>query len=594
MSSRPGSLGSGAADRRRGGTGAVTFAISTCAFNIISVTRTAHGGPMRRPCRKGRRMVQAEHRLLDATDVAASAHAAHARPRYQAFISYSHGDERMASRLHRWLETYRLPRRVIGRDTPRGKVPKRLTPIFRDRNELPASHDLNEEVRIALAESASLIVLCSPSARRSRWVEEEISFFRSIHPDRPVLAALLGGEPAEAFPSALIDGGREPIAADFRKGGDGKLARLKLVAGMTGVGLDELVQREAQRQLTRAMAITALAFVSTLILAALLVAAVSGRNEAERQRQQAEGLIEFMLTDLRTRLQGVGRLDILGSVNERAIAYYGAQGDLERLPKASLERRARVLQAMGEDDQRRGQLDEALAEFREAQRVTATLLAEEPNDPQRVFAHAQSEFWVGYTSFQRNRFDAARPHFHAYLALAQRLAELEPDSPRSLRELGYAHGNICSLELTSKADPMAALEACRRALAAMERVARRLPGDPGVRIDLANRHAWIADALTSLGRRQEALIQRREQSRILDALVRSDPLNASYRQDWMLARYSTALLLADLGEKVAARRLARQAREAVERLQTTDADNRDWHIWGYRIDKSFPGLKEER
>ena len=538
-------------------------------------------------------MVQAEHQLIDADREPATARSEDAAPRFRAFISYSHADERLASRLHRWLETYRLPKRVIGRETHRGAIPKRLTPIFRDRNELPASHDLNEEVRTALTESASLIVLCSPAAQRSRWVEEEISFFRRIYPDRPVLAALLDGEPAEAFPSALTVGGREPIAADFRKGGDGKLARLKLVAGMTGVGLDELVQREAQRQLTRAMAISGAAFLSTLILAALLIAAISARNEAERQRQQAEGLIEFMLTDLRTRLQGVGRLDILGSVNERAIDYYRDQGDLSRLPKPSLERRARVLQAMGEDDQKRGRIDSALAEFREAQRVTATLLSEEPSDPQRVFAHAQSEFWVGYTSFQRNRFDLARPHFQAYLALAQRLAELEPDTPRTLRELGYAHGNVCSLELTSKANPVAALAACRKALAAMERVARRLPKDPGVRIDLANRHAWIADALTALRREREALVERREQARIVNALLRSDPLNASYRQDWMLARYSTALLLDDLGEKVEARRSAREAREAVDMLIRTDPENQDWHFWGKKIDKSFPGLKEQ-
>jgi tetratricopeptide (TPR) repeat protein len=484
-----------------------------------------------------------------------------------------------------------MPRRVVGRETPRGNVPKRLTPIFRDRNELPASHDLNEEVRTALAESATLIVLCSPRARQSRWVGEEISYFRSIHPGRPVLAALLAGEPAEAFPDALVDGGREPIAADFRKGGDGKLARLKLVAGMTGVGLDELVQREAQRQLQRAMAISVAALVSTLVLAGLLIAAVSARNEAERQRQQAEGLIEFMLTDLRTRLEGVGRLDILGSVNQRAIAYYGAQGDLSRLPQASLERRARVLQAMGEDDQKRGRLDLALAEFREAQRVTAALLADQPDDPQRVYAHAQSEFWVGYTDFQRNRFGAARPHFQAYLDLATRLDELQPNDPRALRELGYAQGNICSLEL--KADATAALGACRKALAAMQRVARRLPGDPGVRSDLANRHAWLADALTRLGRRQEALAERREQSGIVDGLLRSDPLNASYRQDWMLARWQIALLLVDLGEKVEAQKYARQARDAAERLRLTDPENRDWFIWTSRIRQNFPGLKED-
>ena len=538
-------------------------------------------------------MEHAEHRSIEAADPTALTQPADMAARYQAFLSYSHADERAATRLHRQLETYRLPKHVVGTQTSRGAVPRQLTPIFRDRSELPASHDLNEEVRIALAESASLIVLCSPSARKSRWVEEEIAYFRKIHPDRPVLAALLDGDPAEAFPSALVDGGREPIAADFRKGGDGKLARLKLVAGMTGIGLDELVQREAQRQLARAMAISAMAFVSTLVLAALLVVAVSARNEAERQRQQAEGLIEFMLTDLRTRLEGVGRLDILGSVNERAIDYYGAQGDLDRLPKPSLERRARVLQAMGEDDQKRGRFDMAFAEFSEAQRVTAALLAEDPNDPQRVFAHAQSEFWVGYSSFHNRRYDAARPHFLAYLELAQRLVDLQPNDPRALREIGYAHGNICSLELASKADPQRALEACRLALAAMERVAGRLPTDLGVRSDLANRHAWIADSLTPLGRSREALVHRREQTRIVDALLRSDPLNASYQQDWMLARYSTALLLDGFGEKVAARRSALEARDAVNRLTRTDPENRDWTDWGKKIDKSFPGLKEQ-
>jgi hypothetical protein len=78
--------------------------------------------------------------------------------------------------------------RLVGMETPRGKVPRRLTPIFRDRNELPASSDLNEEVRNALAASACLIVLCSPEARRSRWVDQEIRYFREKHPDRPILA----------------------------------------------------------------------------------------------------------------------------------------------------------------------------------------------------------------------------------------------------------------------------------------------------------------------------------------------------------------------------------------------------------------------
>lgn len=518
--------------------------------------------------------------------------------RYRAFISYSHVDESVARRLHRWLETYRIPARLVGQITEEGAVPRRLSPIFRDRNELPASSSLDEAVKAALAGSASLIVLCSPDAAQSRWVGEEISYFRATHPDRPVLAALLRGAPEDAFPEALIDDGeaerkREPVAADFRKGGDGKLARLKLVAGLSGVALDEIVQRDAQRQLRRVMVITLGMIVSTLILAMLLIVALEARNEAERQRQQAEGLIEFMLTDLRSRLQGVGRLDILGSVNERALAYYGAQGDLGRLPSSSLERRARVLQAMGADDQRRGAFDMALNEYREARRTTSALLAEKPNDPQRIFTHAQSEFFLGYIDYQRSRYATARPHFQAYLDLARRLVAIDPHDVRALREYGYAQGNICSLELSSKANVAQALGACRSALLAMQQVAAASPADAEVRNDLANRHAWMADALRASGRMREALAERQEQARIVDDLLRSDPINAGYRQSWMLSRYSIATLFIDLGDMQAARRPAREARAANALLIATDPQNRDWRLWRKRIADSFPDFNKE-
>jgi CHASE1-domain containing sensor protein len=87
---------------------------------------------------------------------------------------------------------------------------------------------------------------------------------------------------------------------------------------LTGIGLDELVQRDAQRQLRRVTAITLVSALTVVVLSTLLFVAINARNEADRQRQQAEGLIEFMLTDLRTRLEGVGRLDVLESVNTRA------------------------------------------------------------------------------------------------------------------------------------------------------------------------------------------------------------------------------------------------------------------------------------
>ncbi len=134
--------------------------------------------------------------------------------RYRAFISYSHRDAAFGRRLHRRLESYVLPRRLAGQATARGVVPRRLTPIFRDREELPAAHDLSEEVRAALAASEALIVVCSPAAAASPWVAREIETFRALHPDRPILAALAEGEPADAFPTALS---RAPDGAGSRR-----------------------------------------------------------------------------------------------------------------------------------------------------------------------------------------------------------------------------------------------------------------------------------------------------------------------------------------------------------------------------------------
>ena len=84
--------------------------------------------------------------------------------RYWAFLSYSHDDRRAAERLHRALESYRIPRRLVGRSGPLGIVPIRLHPVFRDRDELSASGHIGVVVQAALADSRALIVLCSPAS----------------------------------------------------------------------------------------------------------------------------------------------------------------------------------------------------------------------------------------------------------------------------------------------------------------------------------------------------------------------------------------------------------------------------------------------
>jgi len=461
--------------------------------------------------------------------------------RYRAFISYSHQDAAEGRRLHRRLERYILPRRLVGRITPRGPVPRRLGPIFRDREDLPAADNLSEEVRTALADSSCLIVVCSPAAKRSLWVAREVELFRSLHPDRPVLAALIEGTPAEAFPEALIGtASREPLAADLQPAGDGpRLGFLKLVAGVVGVGLDELVQRDIQRRLRIVTAVTGVAVAGMLAMTLLTAMAIGARREAERQRAEVQGLIEFMLTDLKDRLEGVGRLDALDAVNARIESYYEKQDPDHQSPE-SLEWRARMELSMGGILRARGQPGKALELFERARRTTAAQLDADPANPDRIFAHGQSEQAIGALAFEGGRLDEARTAFDSYHRLSMRLVEQQPRNPVYRREMGFALGNLCSHALKEPARATEALADCTKALAWMKAAdaVAETPDEYG--LDLANRHAWLADAWRENGDYGKAREHRLTEEAILRRLMVLKPAHMKVLQQWAACQRALA------------------------------------------------------
>jgi tetratricopeptide (TPR) repeat protein len=494
---------------------------------------------------------------------------------YVAFISYSHKDAAIGRWLHRRLEAYRLPRRLVGTRGEDGEIPERLVPIFRDRDELPAAGDLSEKVRNALAVSRNLVVICSPNSAASPWVAKEIATFRHLHPDRPIFTAIVEGEPAQCFPAALREGGVEPLAADLRKEGDGRrLGLLKLVAGLAGVGLDALVQRDAARRIRRVTYVTAAAVAAMLVMALLTAFALNARAEAQRQRSEAEGLVEFMLTDLRRELKGVASLRVLTAANQRALQYYRSQ-NLEGLAPESLERRARILHAMGEDDINRDRLDRALASFEEAAATTRRLLEEQPRDPDRIYAHSLSEFWVGRVDHKRKNYARARQAFQRYKALVETLVATDPGNRKWREELAYAEGSLCTVSLDSRTDLDLGLRSCAGALANM-RTAARGSRDPAMIHAVANRYAWLADAYRAQGDLVRAWPLRLRQEQMLAALLKADPDNLDFKESWLTNQFSIAELEIDRGARDAARTRLRRALVQVEALTRADPDNATW------------------
>jgi hypothetical protein len=220
--------------------------------------------------------------------------------KYWAFISYSHKDAAIADWLHKKLETYRVPPGLVGTPTRDGAAPERLIPIFRDREELPTSSQLGDNLQRSLQQSRYLVVICSPASAQSRWVEEEIRSFKNWHGRDRIIALIGSGIPnatdpdEESFPHSLrfeSNGAEaapvriEPIAADLRPEGDGReRAFLKIVAGLLGVGFDDLYQREKRREQRRRTLRMAAIAAGILILAAIYW---SFRSELGSVRKEA-------------------------------------------------------------------------------------------------------------------------------------------------------------------------------------------------------------------------------------------------------------------------------------------------------------------
>ncbi len=216
------------------------------------------------------------------------------------------------------------------------------------------------------------MVLCSPASARSRWVGEEVLTFKRLHGEDSVLALVIAGRPRasaiagqealECFPPALrcrlgpdgevSDEAVHPIAADMRPDKDGRqLAKLKLIAGLTGLRLDDLVQREAQRKARRLATIAGASFAGMVLAGGLALYANQKRVEANEQREIAE---KETATARATADYLIGTYKLINPATENprsisALSLLSRGADRARSELADQpEIHARILQALGQ------------------------------------------------------------------------------------------------------------------------------------------------------------------------------------------------------------------------------------------------------
>ena len=370
---------------------------------------------------------------------------------YWAFISYRHLDNKEPGRewatwITREIETYKVPTDLVGTKNERGDtIPERIYPVFRDEDELSAGADLNSPIYKALQRSKSLIVICSPRAIESRYVGNEISYYKTLGRPSGALAMMIEGEPhagdnRECFPKELkhpvdADGqldtsqNVEPVAADFRlpDGSQGwhslkqcrknlanetavelyrercELAKLKIIAGILGVPLGQLVERDKAYQLAlakrRARTIGKIAAVMAALAVLATVAGIiawqqrsqaiesqqateEALHTAEQTRDAAEDLVEEIIFNLRDKLEPIGQLELLDDSTVAAENYFAKLPpsmvtlETERRRSVVFDTRAKIHRATGD-------LDTALQTYQESLAIARRLATDEDADSKR-------------------------------------------------------------------------------------------------------------------------------------------------------------------------------------------------------------------
>jgi WD40 repeat protein len=217
---------------------------------------------------------------------------------FDVFISYSRRDDiEFARHLERTIESYRPPKEL--------PVQQRYLKAFRDESDFTGV-EYFQAVDDHLREASKLVVICSPAARASKYVNDEIKRFASYRGPSHIIPVLINGIPnneavngrelEKAFPEALVETLQMPRAIDYR-GLDPRTSKLdsdtfagswySLLAEIYGLSREVVEQRERRRRARRQRVTLGVIASVVAILSAALIWALISRQEAIRQRNIA-------------------------------------------------------------------------------------------------------------------------------------------------------------------------------------------------------------------------------------------------------------------------------------------------------------------
>jgi serine/threonine protein kinase len=303
-------------------------------------------------------------------------------------------------------------------------------------------------------------------------------------------------------------------------------------------------------------------------------AALQARDEARQRRGQAESLIGFMVGDLRTKLNAVGRLEILDDVGKQALAYFNSVS-ADSLSDEELFRRSQALHQLGQVREARADIPGALKAYEDSLTQAEAVVQRKPENAEWQLGLGTSHFYVGNLKMRGGDLDGALAHFQAYKQIAERLVAREPDNFTWKLEESYGHSNVAAIY-----SRQGNLDNARKELEIVASLqadlAKQKPSDQELQTSRANNLNRLAIVQDSLGDLQGAVASFQRELEIYAALLASDSRNMRVRRRAQVSHAYCGLTLSALDRSKEAADHFRAAYDEAQALVELDPSNADW------------------
>jgi tetratricopeptide (TPR) repeat protein len=301
--------------------------------------------------------------------------------------------------------------------------------------------------------------------------------------------------------------------------------------------------------------------VAIVVLVVALLAGIAWwqKNEAEKRkeaaqvsekkandaRDQADGLINFMLYNLRDKLVPIGRLDVLNDVARKTKEY------LERLPielvnATRQHQRAAMLNNLGNVLVAQGKLPEALDAYQQSLTIAKRLAEQDKSNP-----GWQRRLSVGYTKVGdvlvgQGRIQEALEAYEQDLAIAKRLADQDKSNPGWQRDLSVSYNNVGDV-LGAEGKLPEALEAYQQSFKIDQTLAEQDKSNATWQRDLTVSYEKVANVLVAQGKLPQGLDAYQRSLKIDQTLAEQDKSNATWQPDLIVCLYRVGIPTAIIG-----------------------------------------------